>query len=205
MGEPRDSADVGGKRVWERSAPPWATARLVGVPGTEFRISRPPWAAQSHREPPGGPEPPSAWSSSRLHWPPAPVIAVALAAQEKADAAHSLEWFRPLFDVPAQRDPAGSRRCSTSASSRPVRSRFGAARPGGHELQGALLEMKHLRGQPAAAPRTRQHILSPTNVPSLVALADTAARTILRCASARRNWPNKGSGCSSARMSVTPK
>ena len=99
---------------------------------------------------------------------------VALAAQQKADAAHEVaQRFRSLLEVLVQRDPAGVTplldRRIIEATSVTLQRRAAQA---GRELQGALLELNQLRGAPAGAPlRLTGSLDVPTNAPGVVRAA----------------------------------
>jgi outer membrane protein, heavy metal efflux system len=103
---------------------------------------------------------------------------MALAAQQKADAAHEVaQRFRSLLDVLVQRDLAGVTplldRRIIEATSVTLQRRAAQA---GRELQGALLELNQLRGAPAGAPlRLTGSLEVPTNAPALPVLLDVAA------------------------------
>ena len=103
---------------------------------------------------------------------------LALAAQQKADAAHEVaQRFRSLLDVLVQRDPAGVTplldQRIIEATSVTLQRRAAQA---GRELQGALLELNQLRGAPAGAPlRLTGSLDVPTNAPALSVLLDVAA------------------------------
>ncbi len=103
---------------------------------------------------------------------------LALAAQQKADAVHEVaQRFRSLLDVLVQRDPAGVTplldQRIIEATSVTLQRRAAQA---GREVQGALLELNQLRGSPAGAPlRLTGSLEVPTNAPSLPVLLEAAA------------------------------
>ncbi len=103
---------------------------------------------------------------------------MALAAQQKADAAHEVaQRFRSLLDVLVQRDPAG---VTPLLDQRIVEATFVTlqrrAAQAARERRGALLELNQLRGAPAGAPlRLTGSLEVPTNAPALSALLDAAA------------------------------